>query len=204
MHLSLWSHDPHFLYCLCLHRVGFTGSLSLTPSALVLASSSSPSSCALASPSSMVVHLTPLTFTWKSSNTSVLQSSRTCDVKQVVKEKESLIYCAVKATSNPVSVLQLHWHWTVFNCYSIYLPFSCFYNTLDTLSVVPSCHDNVLLVPNMHLFMNFSIRSKPVLSRHHWYDLPLPSLVQQSAALLQSMLGFLHSVSSSGEWIHLY
>lgn len=37
-----------------LHRVGFTGSLWLTPSALVSASSSSPSSCALASPSSMV------------------------------------------------------------------------------------------------------------------------------------------------------
>lgn len=45
---------------LSTHRVGFTGSLSLTPSALALASSSSLSSCALASPSSMVFTFTPL------------------------------------------------------------------------------------------------------------------------------------------------
>lgn len=54
---------------LCTHRVGFTGSLSLTPSALALASSSSLSSCALASPSSMVFTFTPpLSVTDNSSN----------------------------------------------------------------------------------------------------------------------------------------
>lgn len=54
---------------LCTHRVGFTGSHSLTPSALALASSSSLSSCALASPSSMVFTFTLPPVTENSSNT---------------------------------------------------------------------------------------------------------------------------------------
>lgn len=65
LHMIRKSHISH---AVCLYREEFTGSLSLTPSALVSASSSSPSSCALASPSSMVSHLTALIFTINSFN----------------------------------------------------------------------------------------------------------------------------------------
>lgn len=61
---SVCDHMTAHCAVLFLHRAAFTGSLSLTPSALVLASSSSLSSCALASPSAMVVYLTPLTLMW--------------------------------------------------------------------------------------------------------------------------------------------
>lgn len=65
LHMIRKSHISH---AVCLYREEFTGSLSLIPSALVSASSSSPSSCALASPSSMVSHLTALIFTINSFN----------------------------------------------------------------------------------------------------------------------------------------
>lgn len=89
-----WSHS---LCRLCPYRVGFTGSLSLTPSALVSASSSSPSSCALASPSSMVAHLTPFTLTWN-----------------LLASHHSLTRHVVKSISNPVSILRIRRCRTVF------------------------------------------------------------------------------------------
>lgn len=174
LHMIRKSHISH---AVCLYREEFTGSLSLTPSALVSASSSSPSSCALASPSSMVSHLTALIFTINSFNhvtpfliisvTDLLYGKFVCFPAFYFLNRTLIIFFYIL-----FSWLNEYFFLMIF------LVFECLF-----------------------VFSNlFFIRRQPVLSRHFGYDSPLPSLVWQSADLLQSMLGFLHSVSSTGEF----
>lgn len=175
LHMIRKSHISH---AVCLYREEFTGSLSLIPSALVSASSSSPSSCALASPSSMVSHLTALIFTINSFNhvtpfliisvTDLLYGKFVCFPAFYFLNRTLIIFFYILFS----------WLNDEYFFLMIFLVFECLF-----------------------VFSNlFFIRRQPVLSRHFGYDSPLPSLVWQSADLLQSMLGFLHSVSSTGEF----